>query len=102
MKREIFDRYVTKVADAYGVEEEVLFHTTRKQTVVDARHMLFYLCITRPMAIYVIREYMASRGLPIQQSAIMNGVRKAENHKHKDKDYAQVLSNIANTVKLQS
>ena len=43
---------------------------------------------------------MSDRGLPIQHSAIMNGVRKAENHKHKDKDYAQVLLNISSSVKI--
>jgi len=99
MKREIFDRYVTKVCDAFGIdEEEKLFNATRKQTTVDARHMLFYLCITRPITMYALREYMAQRGLPTPQRAIMNGVRKAENNKHKDKDYAQILLNISSTV----
>jgi len=100
MKKDIFDQYVTKVADVYGIDENTMFDTSRKQTTVDARHMLFYLCVTRPMAIYELREYMAARGLPIQQSAIMNGVRKAERIKYKDKDYAQVLSNIASSVKI--
>lgn len=100
MKKDIFDQYVAKVADVYGIDENTMFDTSRKQTTVDARHMLFYLCVTRPMAIYELREYMAARGLPIQQSAIMNGVRKAERIKHKDKDYAQVLSNIVSSVKI--
>jgi chromosomal replication initiation ATPase DnaA len=99
MKQDIFNQYVTKVCEAFGIEDESrIFETTRKQTIVDARHMLFYLCITRPINMYSLIEYMAERGLPIQHSAIMNGVRKAENHKHKDKDYAQVLLNISSTV----
>jgi len=102
MKKDIFNQYVTKVASAFGVEEESLFVQTKKQTVVDARQMLFYLCVTRPIPIYALRDYMSERGLPIQQSAIMNGVRRAEEHKHKDKDYAQVLSNIASSVKIKS
>jgi chromosomal replication initiation ATPase DnaA len=101
MKQDIFNQYVAKVCEAFGIEDESrLFDTTRKQTVVDARHMLFYLCVTRPMTMYNLVEYMSDRGLPIQHSAIMNGVRKAENHKHKDKDYAQVLLNISSAVKI--
>lgn len=102
MKKDIFDQYVAKVCGVYGVEEDMLFSSTRKQTVVDARHMLFYLCVARPMPIYAIREYLSNRGLPLQQSAIMNGVRKAEMHKRVDKDYAQALSNIESSVKLKS
>ena len=99
MKHDIFNQYVTKVCDAFGIEDESkLFETTRKQTIVDARHMLFYLCVTRPITMYALIEYMSERGLPLQHSAIMNGVRKAENHKNKDKDYAQVLSNISSSV----
>ena len=99
MKQDIFNQYVTKVCDAFGInDEQTLFDTTRKQTIVDARHMLFYLCITRPITMYALIEYMSERGLPLQHSAIMNGVRKAENHKNKDKDYAQVLSNISSSV----
>jgi len=99
MKQDIFNQYVTKVCDAFGIsDEQTLFQTTRKQTIVDARHMLFYLCITRPITMYALIEYMSERGLPLQHSAIMNGVRKAENHKHKDRDYAQVLLNISSTV----
>ena len=99
MKQDIFNQYVTKVCDAFGIsDEQMLFQTTRKQTIVDARHMLFYLCVTRPITMYNLVDYMAERGLPLQHSAIMNGVRKAENHKHKDKDYAQVLLNISSAV----
>ena len=102
MKKDIFNQYVAKVAEVYDVEEDVIFRETKKQSVVDARHMLLYLCYTRPMPIYSLREYLAERGCPLQQSAIMNGVRKAENHKLEDKDYAQVLSNIINSVKIKS
>jgi hypothetical protein len=47
---------------------------------------------------YNLVDYMAERGLPLQHSAIMNGLRKAEKMKYKDKDYAQVLLNISSAV----
>jgi chromosomal replication initiation ATPase DnaA len=99
MKKDIFDQYVTKVCEAFSIDDETtLFKTTRKQNIVDARHMLFYLCVTRPIPMYNLVDYMAERGLPLQHSAIMNGLRKAEKMKHKDKDYAQVLLNISSAV----
>lgn len=100
MKQDIFNQYVSKIAKLYRVEESEMFVRSRKQEMVDARHMLFYLCVSRPMAPYLIKSYMAERGLPIQQSAINNGVRKIEKNIAEDADYAQIISDIERSVKL--
>jgi chromosomal replication initiation ATPase DnaA len=100
MKQEIFNQYVSKIAKLYRVEEAELFDKSRKQELVDARHMLFYLCVSRPMPMYSIKTYMAERGLPIQQPAIINGIRKIEKNIAEDSDYAQIISEIERSVKL--
>ena len=100
MKHEIFNQYVAKIAKLYRVEESEMFVRSRKQEMVDARHMLFYLCISRPIPAYSIKSYMAERGLSIQQSAINNGVRKIEKNISEDSDYARIISDIERSVKL--
>jgi chromosomal replication initiation ATPase DnaA len=100
MKHEIFNQYVAKIAKLYRVEEKEMFVRSRKQEMVDARHMLFYLCLSRPIPAYSIKNYMAERGLSIQQSAINNGVRKIEKNISEDSDYARIISDIERSVKL--
>ena len=100
MKHDIFNQYVAKIAKLYRVEESEMFVRSRKQEMVDARHMLFYLCASRPIPAYSIKAYMAERGLSIQQSAINNGVRKIEKNISEDADYAQIISDIERSVKL--
>lgn len=100
MKHEIFNQYVAKVAKLYRVEESELFVRSRKQEMVDARHMLFYLCVSRPIPAYSIKAYMAERGLAIQQSSITNGIRKIEKNISEDSDYARIISDIERSVKL--
>lgn len=100
MKHEIFNQYVAKIAKLYRVEENELFVRSRKQEMVDARHMLFYLCVTRPIPAYSIKAYMAERGLAIQQSSITNGIRKIEKNISEDSDYARIISDIERSVKL--
>tara|TARA_R110000868_G_scaffold69854_3_gene205845 strand:- start:242 stop:544 length:303 start_codon:yes stop_codon:yes gene_type:complete len=100
MKHDIFNQYVAKIAKLYRVDESEMFVRSRKQEMVDARHMLFYLCTSRPIPAYSIKSYMAERGLSIQQSAINNGVRKIEKNISEDADYAQIISDIERSVKL--
>ena len=44
MKEPIFKEYATKVADLYSVSEDELFSKSKKRAIVDARHLLYYLC----------------------------------------------------------
>ena len=99
MKQDIFNQYVAQVAKMYHIDENDLFKKSRVQDIVDARQMLFYLCYTRPMPVYSIKTYMAERGLPLQQSAILNGVKKLEKHLANDPDYSYAISSIEKLVK---
>jgi len=99
MKQDIFNQYVKQVALLYRISEADMFTKSREQEVVDARQMLFYLCFKRPIPMYSIKTYLAERGLPLQQSAIMNGVAKLEKHLKNDPDYSYAIGNIEKAVK---
>jgi chromosomal replication initiation ATPase DnaA len=99
MKQDIFNQYVTQVAMLYRISEADMFTRSRVQDIVDARQMLFYLCIKRPIPIYSIKTYLAERGLPLQQTAIMNGFEKMEKHIKNDPDYSYAISKIEKAIK---
>ena len=49
MKTEIFNSYVDKVSSLFNVDTDMIFTKTKRRDIVDARHLLYYLCYVRPM-----------------------------------------------------
>lgn len=94
MKFDVFNSYVEQVADLFDVDEEAIFTKTKRRDVVDARHLLYYLCSKRPMRVVYIQEYMAERGYVINHSSILHGISQVEEKVKKDKDYVKAVKNI--------
>lgn len=94
MKQNIFNQYVKKVCDLFSIEDKLLFEKTKRKDVVDARHLLYYLCSKRPMRLVYIQEYMAERGYVINHSSIIYGVRVVTKRAKKDQDYQQAIKEI--------
>lgn len=92
MKTEIFNSYVNKVSSLFNVDTDMIFTKTKRRDVVDARHLLYYLCSKRPMNIVYIQEYMSSNGYHIAHSSIHHGIKMVRKKIcSRDKDY---ISNI--------
>jgi len=94
MKINIFNNYVTKVAEIYNIEEEQIFEKTKERGIVDARHLLYYLCYYRPMKLTYIQDYMKARGYEIGHSSIIHGIQSVEKLKKEDSDYDIVIKGI--------
>lgn len=94
MKFDVFNSYVEQVADLFDVDEEAIFTKTKRRDVVDARHLLYYLCSKRPMRVVYIQEYMAERGYVINHSSILHGISQVEHRVKKDKDYVKAVKDI--------
>ncbi|HAB26568.1 MAG TPA: hypothetical protein DCE27_01470, partial [Xanthomarina gelatinilytica] len=47
MKKTIFDEYATKVAKKFHVELDSIFEKSKRRHLVDARQMLYLLCMER-------------------------------------------------------
>ncbi len=91
MKREVFNQYVALVTDLFRVNERDLFKKSKKREYVDARHMLYYLCATRPMRISWIQGFMSEKGYDIAHSSIIHGVKITDERVELDKDYASIV-----------
>ena len=51
MKKDIFDIYATTIAKKFHLSLDEMFTKTRRRDIVDARQLLYYLCMERPMRV---------------------------------------------------
>ena len=94
MKLNIFNDYVTEVANLYNIEEEKIFEKSKERCIVDARHLLYYLCYYRPMKLKYIQDYMGQRGYEIGHSSIIHGIQSVHKAMAQDDDYQKVINDI--------
>ncbi len=98
MKTKIFNQYVDKVCYLFNIDKETLFTKTKRRDVVDARHLLYYLCSKRPMRLVYIQEYMADGGYNINHSSIHHGIAQVKTKLENDKDYIETINSVLNEV----
>jgi chromosomal replication initiator protein len=98
MKQEVFNQYVDRVVDLFGITKEAIFSKTKKREVVDARQLIYYLCAKRPMQITYIERYMNEAGYEIKHSSIIHGISAVEKKIAEDKDYVSVVREVERAV----
>jgi chromosomal replication initiation ATPase DnaA len=95
MKIRIFNKYVQEVTNLFGIDNEELFEKSKKRKVVDARHLLYYLCYNRPMRLRYIQDYMEDNGYVVGHSSILHGITQVNKKIEEDKDYKQVIESVS-------
>ena len=98
MKQDIFNQYVDRVVGLFRISKEELFSKSKKREIVDARHLLYYLCHKRPMTITYIQKYMNESGYEIQHSSIIHGINSVSERVRDDADYMQIVKEIDKAV----
>ena len=77
MTPENFNTSVKSVSSVLQISEEQLFSRSREKPIVDARHILFYLCNKRHgMPLVYIKKYMSERGHTVHHATIKHGIDK--------------------------
>ena len=94
MKRDIFETYVDRVTSRFDIPRERLFTKDKSRDVVDARHMLYYLCKDRPMTNTYIKRYMTENGYDIDLPSIAHGLKRVEEHIANDPDYTTLINQL--------
>lgn len=94
MKRDIFEDYVDRVSARFDIPRERLFAKDKSRDVVDARHMLYYLCKERPMTNTYIKRYMTENGYAIDLPSIAHGLKRVEEHIANDPDYTTLINQL--------
>lgn len=98
MKQDIFNKYVERICNRYDITPEQLFTKTKKAHIVDARHLLYYVCINRPMRLINIQEFMGKNGYNINNSSLLYGINTIKDKMSNDKDYTKVIKEIEQSI----
>jgi chromosomal replication initiation ATPase DnaA len=98
MKQDIFNQYTDRISELFGISKADLFSKSKKRDVVDARHLLYFLCAQRPMRINYIQKYMNDNGYNIQHSSVIHGIKVIEEKIKEDSDYVTVIKDIQKSV----
>lgn len=98
MKIDIFNQYVDRITDLFGITKEGFFSKSKERELVDARYLLYYLCFKRPMNIKYIQKYMQDNGYETKHTTILYGIRAVEKRVKDDSDYLQVFKEIQKAV----
>lgn len=98
MKIDIFNQYADRVSNLFSIDQGEIFKKNKRRDIVDARHLLYYLCYKRPMSIRYIQNYMQQRGYVISHSSIIYGINTVIERIKSDSDYMQVVKDIEKAV----
>jgi chromosomal replication initiation ATPase DnaA len=98
MKQDVFNQYVERVVDLFGITKEDFFSKNKKRAIVDARQLVYYLCAKRPMQITYIERYMNEGGYNIAHPSIIHGISAVEKRIAEDKDYVSVVKEVERAV----
>lgn len=93
-----FKDYVSQVCKTHGISKEEMFSKTKERRIVDARQMLFYLCVKRKIRIKHIENFMEEMGLPTPHSTIIHHHTAMLKKMRSDGDIRTVAKHIASCV----
>tara|TARA_Y100001938_G_C7992408_1_gene380170 strand:+ start:304 stop:600 length:297 start_codon:yes stop_codon:yes gene_type:complete len=98
MKKPIFDKYAHAVAKAFHLELDSLFEKSKRRNLVDARQILYLLCMERPIRLTFIKQYLEEHGYDVPMSSILHGYERAKKLISEDRDYKEMIDKIKNEV----
>jgi len=94
MKRDIFDVYATAIAKKFHITLDEMFAKNRRRDIVDARQMLYYLCMERPIRVSYIKRFMEEHGHTVTHSNIVMQYKKAKKLIDNDSDFKKLINDI--------
>ena len=78
MKKAIFDQYVNAIAKQFHFTMDEMFLKSKRRDVVDARQILYYLCMERPIRISYIKRFLKEYNYEVGHSTIIHGYKQAK------------------------
>ena len=98
MKIDVFNKYVDLITKRFGITQEQLFSKSKRRDIVDARQMLYYMCLRRNMNVCYIQEYMCKNGYNIGHSTIVYGINQVKFRIDQDNDYEPIVKSLEREV----
>ena len=92
MKKVLFKKFAISMAEKFGLTLDEMFAVNREHDVVQARWMLYYLCVERKISVPYIKKCLAEQGYKASDSTITYGYKKASQLVATDSDYKQLTT----------
>lgn len=100
MKKEIMEQFVVNICKLYEITTDQ-FYTVVKPTpreVLDARYLFYYIAKNRKCRNYYVLKFLAEKGLPINNTALIHGIKVIKRRYQHDKDYDAVIEKLNKQV----
>ena len=94
MKLDKFNKNVSSIIEKTGLSKNELFRHSKKQTIVDARQILFYKCKEDGLKITYIQKYLKDNGFDVEHSTIIYGIKKITNLLEEDNELKSFISTV--------
>jgi len=96
MKKDIFEKYARAIASQFHLTLDQMFDRTKKREIVDARQMLYYICMERPIRVSYIQRFMGDHGHTVAHSTIIHGYKRAKEMVDEDTDFQDIVAKLQN------
>jgi len=94
MKKDIFEYYANAIAKQFHISLDEMFTQTKQGHIVDARQLLYFLCIKRNFKKTYIQTFLKEYGYIASHSTITYGSEQAEKLINNDPDFASMIKRI--------
>ena len=91
-EKKLFDQYVKAVATQFHFTVEEMFVQSKRRDIVDARQILYYLCMERPIRISYICRFLKEYNYDVGHSTIIHGYKEAKKLVESDPDYKDFIN----------
>lgn len=98
MKKQIFNQFIKSITKLFEISEQDMFAKSKKRSVVDARQLLYFLCVNRDMRYTTIQEYLLERGVSVSHTTIIHGVKQMQQRMNEDRDIVSIINTINRVI----
>ena len=100
MKEYIFIQYLQNICSHLGIESSDLFVKSREQRIVDARQLLYYLCVEKSnMGLTEITGYVNNQDFDEDQPNILRSVESFRQKVANDSDLKVIIRKVSDIKK---
>jgi len=99
MKKQIFNDYAEAVAQQFHLTLDEMFTTSKRRDIVDARQVLYYLCIERQIKVSYIKRFLEPYNFKVEYSTISHGFKRAKALIEEDSDVKDMILRILESNK---
>ena len=94
MKEKLFEYYASSIAKQFNISLKEMFTQTKTSHIVDARQLLYWLCIERPIKRSYIKTFCQNNGYDVSYSTLRHGYKSAKILIDSDLDFKSMVTTI--------